>query len=260
MTWTAGGGHCQTEVSTDLERQSSDCGAPGQPDNYLGKGHCTLIDHLGQWRDVSCEESRLTICLDVRGPNVTFVLINIPMTWTEAQSYCRANYRDLASVRNMAENQKIQDLVPAGGLVWIGLSRDSWKWSDGSDSTFRFWEAGEPNNYGYNQACVVADFNSFRQWGDRNCERKFAFICYSPLPKQELKLFKLKVEKSSSVDLDDPAVLENMLLTIKQKLKGLDENIQVNWKKQPDEKVFYKEKKTKDEEKTKEEEKTKDEL
>ncbi|XP_029291743.1 L-selectin-like [Cottoperca gobio] len=165
------------------------------------------------------------------------------MTWTEAQSYCRANYRDLASVRNMAENQKIQDLVPAGGKAWIGLSRDSWK----------FWSAGQPDNYGYNKACVVARFNSFGRWGDVPCGRKYPFICYSPLPKQELKLFKLKVKKSSSADLDDPAVLENMLLTIKQKLKGLDENIQVNWKKQPDGKVFYKEKKTKEEEKTKDE-------
>ncbi|XP_029291754.1 macrophage mannose receptor 1-like, partial [Cottoperca gobio] len=148
MTWTAGGGHCQTEVSTDPERQSSDCGAPGDPDNYKAQEHCTMIDRLGRWRDMSCEESHPAICLDVRGPNVTFVFINIPMTWTEAQSYCRANYRDLASVRNMAENQKIQDLVPAGGTAWIGLSRDSWKWSDGSDSTFRFWSAGEPTTNG----------------------------------------------------------------------------------------------------------------
>ncbi|XP_029291072.1 lymphocyte antigen 75-like [Cottoperca gobio] len=228
---------------------------PGQPDNYLGNQNCTLIDRLGRWRDMSCERSYPAICLDVRGPNVTFVLINIPMTWTEAQSYCRANYTDLASVRNMAENQKIQDLVPAGGLAWIGLSRDSWKWSDGSDSTFSFWKAGQPNNYGNNQACVFAQFNSSGRWWDAPCEWQIPFICYSPLPKQELKLFKLKVEKSSSADLDDPAVLENMLLTIKQKLKdqGLDENIQVNWKKQPDGKVFYKEKKTKEEEKTKDE-------
>ncbi|XP_029291082.1 macrophage mannose receptor 1-like isoform X2 [Cottoperca gobio] len=226
----------------------------GQPNNYKKQQHCTFINPSGRWWDVSCEGSRLSICLDVRGLNVTFVLINIPMTWTEAQSYCRANYTDLASVRNMAESQKIQDLVPYRTTVWIGLSRDFWKWSDGSNSTFSFWEAGEPNNnYGNNEACVVAYFNSSGQWGDVPCGRKYPFICYSPLPKQELKLFKLKVKTSSSVDLDDPAVLENMLLTIKQKLKGLDENIQVNWKKQPDGKVFYKEKKTKEEEKTKEE-------
>ncbi|XP_029282368.1 C-type lectin lectoxin-Phi1-like [Cottoperca gobio] len=150
------------------------------------------------------------------------------MTWTEAQSYCRANYRDLASVRNMAENQKIQDLVPAGGTAWIGLSRDSWKWSDGSDSTFSFWDAGEPDNYGKNEACVTVDFSSGHgRWGDWNCDVKFAFICYySPLPKQELKLFKLKVKKSSSADLDDPAVLENMLLTVNHLLYFYEETEQ----------------------------------
>ncbi|XP_075946606.1 uncharacterized protein LOC142948447 [Anarhichas minor] len=61
----------------------------------------------------------------------TFVLINNTMTWTEAQSYCREHHTDLASVRNMEEIQKVQNLVPYGD-VWIGLSRDGWKWSDGS--------------------------------------------------------------------------------------------------------------------------------
>ena len=112
------------------------------------------------------------------GLNVTFILINISMTWTEAQSYCRERYTDLASVRNMADNQKVQELVPAGGRVWIGLFRDSWKWSDGSNSSFRYWRAGEPNNYPLKQA-VIADFSNSGQWEDWPSDVKKAFICYS---------------------------------------------------------------------------------
>uniref|UniRef100_A0A4W6G681 C-type lectin domain-containing protein n=1 Tax=Lates calcarifer TaxID=8187 RepID=A0A4W6G681_LATCA len=74
-----------------------------------------------------------------------------------AQSYCRANHTDLASVRNMEENQKIMELLPSGQSVWIGLFRDSWKWSDGSNSSFRYWITGEPN--GGTENCVAANFH-----------------------------------------------------------------------------------------------------
>ncbi|CAI5648800.1 unnamed protein product [Oreochromis niloticus] len=106
--------------------------APGQPDNWNSKEHCTFIRDTGFWDDASCDSVLRTLCSDVRGLNMTFVFINNSMTWMEAQSYCRANYTDLASVRNMSENQKAKELVPAGQKVWIGLFRDSWKWTDGN--------------------------------------------------------------------------------------------------------------------------------
>lgn len=114
------------------------------------------------------------------GPNETFVFINNLTTWTEAQSYCRKHYTDLAIVRNMAENQKVKELVPPGKEVWIGLYRDAWKWSDGSNSSFRYWNkaAGEPNNYYGNEDCVAADFSHSGQWEDWGCDYKRAFICY----------------------------------------------------------------------------------
>ncbi|KAI9536811.1 hypothetical protein NQZ68_031120 [Dissostichus eleginoides] len=76
------------------------------------------------------------VCFDATGQNGTFVFINSYMNWTEAQSYCRDHHTDLASVRSEAENQQILDQIP-GGAAGIGLSRDTWKWSDGSRSSFR---------------------------------------------------------------------------------------------------------------------------
>ncbi|XP_059188290.1 lectin-like isoform X2 [Centropristis striata] len=102
------------------------------------------------------------------------------MSWTEAQSYCREHHTDLASVRNQAENQKVQELVPGVWAVWIGLFRDSWKWSDGSSSSFRYWKSGQPDNYGGKEDCAAADFSSSGGWRDRKCDQKFPFICYSP--------------------------------------------------------------------------------
>ncbi|XP_059204703.1 C-type lectin domain family 17, member A-like [Centropristis striata] len=116
------------------------------------------------------------------GQDVTFVPTDDSMTWTEAQSYCREHHTDLASVRNQEENQKVKELIPAGGggrYFWIGLFRDSWKWSDGSNSSFRDWAPGEPN--GPNENCAVADFSSSGGWWDVGCDGTHPFICYSPL-------------------------------------------------------------------------------
>ncbi|CAB1436472.1 unnamed protein product [Pleuronectes platessa] len=53
------------------------------------------------------------------------VLSTMKMTWIVARDYCRRQHTDLASVRNMEESQRIQDLA-AGLKVWVGLFRDPW--------------------------------------------------------------------------------------------------------------------------------------
>uniref|UniRef100_G3N5T6 C-type lectin domain-containing protein n=1 Tax=Gasterosteus aculeatus aculeatus TaxID=481459 RepID=G3N5T6_GASAC len=111
------------------------------------------------------------------GLNETFIFINISMKWTEAQTYCRDNHTDLASVRNLAENQKIQDLVPSQGIVWIGLFRDGWKWSHGTHSSFTNWKQGEPKLS--EETCVAANFSADGQWQVSHCQDMRPFICYT---------------------------------------------------------------------------------
>uniref|UniRef100_A0A8P4GP41 C-type lectin domain-containing protein n=1 Tax=Dicentrarchus labrax TaxID=13489 RepID=A0A8P4GP41_DICLA len=137
----------------------------GQPDNYKSAEHCVAIYDNGRWRDASCTYTTQSVCFDVR-PNVTFVLNNNLMSWTQAQSYCREHHTDLASVRNMAENQKVKELVALGQIVWIGLYRDSWKWSDGSNSSFRYWQTGEPNNNGGKESCTATVLTHSGKWED----------------------------------------------------------------------------------------------
>uniref|UniRef100_A0A8C9Z8H5 C-type lectin domain-containing protein n=1 Tax=Sander lucioperca TaxID=283035 RepID=A0A8C9Z8H5_SANLU len=124
-------------------------------------------------------EASTLLCALFSGPDVTFILIDISMTWPAAQSYCREQYTDLASVRNSTENQKVKELIPTGESVWIGLFRDSWKWSDGSTSLFRYWNTGEPNKNG-NENCVATAFSQSGRWEDWNCDVKRAFICFGP--------------------------------------------------------------------------------
>uniref|UniRef100_A0A8C9YA90 C-type lectin domain-containing protein n=1 Tax=Sander lucioperca TaxID=283035 RepID=A0A8C9YA90_SANLU len=130
---------------------------------------------------VVCYAASTLLFAPFSGSDVTFVFIDTTMTWTEAQSYCRDRHTDVASVRNMTENQKVQAMIPAGvNWVWIGLFRDSWKWSDGSHSSFSFWKNGQPDNKNGNETCVAADFSQSGAWEGWPCDVERAFICYGP--------------------------------------------------------------------------------
>ncbi|KAK5864098.1 hypothetical protein PBY51_001066 [Eleginops maclovinus] len=72
------------------------------------------------------------------------------------------------------------------------------------------------------------------------------FICYKKNVPVSMQVIKVRVPKpNSGVDLNDPAFLEEMLVQAKKNLRaqGLDDNIKLTWRKQPDGKVFQKEQK-----------------
>ncbi|XP_062283485.1 macrophage mannose receptor 1-like [Scomber scombrus] len=215
----------------------------GEPNNYMSVEHCTEMYNTGKWNDERCDRTLRAVCSSVRGSDVTFILITRPMSWTEAQSYCRANYTDLATVRNEAQNQEVKDLA-GGEIVWIGFFRDSWKWSDGSNSSFRYWASGEPNNYrGKEEDCVAMNFNRSGLWEDWTCDQNKPFICYEEIvPKHKMRV---SVKMNSALDLNNPEVMEEVLKQLKQRMKekGVNEDVKLSWKKQPDGKVFHKEKK-----------------
>ncbi|XP_056295800.1 L-selectin-like [Pseudoliparis swirei] len=198
------------------------------------------------WYDYNCEVALRSACFDVRGPN-TYVLTTTSMNWTEAQSYCRKHHTDLASVRNMEENQVVQNLNPSNTYIWIGLFRDPWNWSDGSESLFRNWNHQEPRiPDGSSKKCVAADFSADGQWEILDCNVKSAFICYDDFVPVSKRVVKVRLERSSSsLDLNDPVVMEDLLKQLKQRMKdqGLNEDIKLSWKKQSDGKVFHKEEK-----------------
>ncbi|XP_014882192.1 lymphocyte antigen 75-like [Poecilia latipinna] len=99
------------------------------------------------------------------------------MNWTQAQSYCRNHYTDLARVRNMADIQEIQTLIPSGQRVWIGFHRAVWMWADGSRFSFSYWRSSEPNGPGEN--CTSADLGDSGQWEDWDCDVQRPFICHN---------------------------------------------------------------------------------
>ncbi|XP_045897565.1 macrophage mannose receptor 1-like [Micropterus dolomieu] len=160
--------------------------APGYPYNSYGRQNCVMLqsyyyyyyyfnNYNGKWLDVDCNYQFFSVCYNgsVNGKS-SFVKVNTPLNWIQAQRYCRENYVDLASVRNRAENFALAKLA-AGDSVWIGLYWEQ-LWSDGSPSVFQYWASGQPDSA---EQCVTTAFRNSGRWSDDNCSLSLPFICYS---------------------------------------------------------------------------------
>ncbi|XP_076832308.1 macrophage mannose receptor 1-like [Brachyhypopomus gauderio] len=170
------------------------------PRNEEGNDYCGLMLYESQsmynekWVDRPCSEERPFVCYDGRkNATATYVPVSEPKNWTDAQSYCREHYLDLASVRNPEENKEIFQRTSESiqiklwhGIwgVWIGIYRNL-TWSDQSKSSFTFWKPGEPDNGKdsvldfLDQHCTAVSFGKSGEWTDENCLTALPFICYS---------------------------------------------------------------------------------
>lgn len=115
-----------------------------------------------------------------------YFFVNRPLTWTDAQTYCRQAHTDLVTIENAADVDQLVKILSFVGLsseVWVGLfSEIHWKWSDGfteNQTEFRDWEtySNEPDFALADQFCVLFDSNG--RWWDEFCASKNPFICYN---------------------------------------------------------------------------------
>ncbi|XP_053533589.1 putative C-type lectin domain family 20 member A [Ictalurus punctatus] len=212
----------------------------GQPDNAGGKEACGLIVYYKTWWDIPCTQLRPFICYNANFSGAArFIGISSPyMTWPQAQTYCRTHHTDLASSLNSSDNDMLVQVSSIQGDSWIGLYRDTWKWSDGTNASNIPWAPGEPNNFWGHENCGVVYNGLFY---DERCTNLHYFFCHTIYPARS-QIIRLQVKSDGSVF--DPAVQSSILDQIKQKLeeKGMLENTTVTWKVQPDGNIFHKKK------------------
>lgn len=106
----------------------------------------------------------------------SYFLYTQPMSWRDAQRYCRQKHIDLASVKTKEQNAEIKDQAK-GNTIWIGLIREGWMWSDGSEGSFRNWDENNPDNAGGAQKCVAILKSLQHQWDDSVCDVSYPFFC-----------------------------------------------------------------------------------
>ncbi|KAI5620125.1 C-type mannose receptor 2-like, partial [Silurus asotus] len=151
----------------------------GEPNNYKGRESCAIINNNGYWWDAYCYDLRPFICYNSTNSGADmFVGVTSPrLTWSDAQTYCRTFHTDLATVTNSADNKLLAQLASVMSSIcyWIGLYRDTWKWSDGTKVSNLQWSNRQPNNYWKNENCGL----HYTLFEDDNCTNLRFFMCHT---------------------------------------------------------------------------------
>ncbi|MGH0155946.1 UNVERIFIED_CONTAM: hypothetical protein FKN15_058926 [Acipenser sinensis] len=95
------------------------------------------------------------------------------MSWSEAQSYCRENNTDLATVGSQEVAEQLLNIIgdSLSDTAWIGLYCDdtqNWQWSNSDDVIYSNWKA----------ELFCASVTSSGEWRDLRCQEKYPFMCY----------------------------------------------------------------------------------
>ncbi|XP_050971608.1 C-type mannose receptor 2-like [Labeo rohita] len=114
------------------------------------------------------------------------IFINNPMTWIDAQKFCRENYADLSTIDSQEEltrfrsdsQQQAADSIES----WIGLNKFSadsqWVWSDGSVIMSMPWSSGQPDH----PSVSFCGKSIGGELHDYLCDKEYPFFCYKWVP------------------------------------------------------------------------------
>uniref|UniRef100_A0A673ZBF0 Macrophage mannose receptor 1-like n=1 Tax=Salmo trutta TaxID=8032 RepID=A0A673ZBF0_SALTR len=204
QTFVAGSGAPLWTGLNALEEDSGWQWISGKPLRYFrwDSGHplsdpgqmCGLVDPAQQsyWQSSLCSKKHGYICQkDPPTPPTgfcsspwipyaarCFLLQRTKKTWTEAQTECRKDGGDLASIHNIEQHSFVMSQLgyAAADELWIGMNDVKtsllFDWSDQSAVTFTRWEEAMP--MGGN--CVLVRGEQGR-WATQVCENQHGFIC-----------------------------------------------------------------------------------
>ncbi|XP_036001923.1 C-type mannose receptor 2-like [Fundulus heteroclitus] len=150
-----------------------------EPDDHNTE-NCGCILKSLKWMDISCGRHQHFLCCDERNTSEKFYLIKQKKTWFEAQSYCRENHTDLPSGLDQLQGERLKNVLSSTGgkYVYMGLMRDTWRWSDGSSFSFRHWNKDFDDERYNSGQCAMTVFGDEGRWKTENCTDRKPFICY----------------------------------------------------------------------------------
>ena len=105
------------------------------------------------------------------------------MNWYDARVNCQTWGGDLASIASADENAAVVSIGSYSIFdpCWIGLNdietEGTFVWSDGSNSSYRNWNGGAPNN-GENEDCALVELIT---WNAIPCNESFSSCYYCSL-------------------------------------------------------------------------------
>ncbi|XP_027013900.2 putative C-type lectin domain family 20 member A [Tachysurus fulvidraco] len=211
---------------------------PGYPDDY-GLDVCGTIHRQGTWLPLDCYNNFPFICYDAGNSYANRFVCYVQATynWFQAQTYCRTYHTDLATTTTTDDLTLAAKCVlqTNWNIAWFGLTRETWKWSDGNVPSYLPWAVKQPhNNYPF-ENCGIAQNGLL---ANTICSGANYFVCSAYLHRTQV----LKLQVMSDVSVLDPAVQSTILDLIIQKLQenGMSVNTTVTWKVQPGGSIFYK--------------------
>ena len=119
--------------------------------------------------------------------------------WIDAELKCENQSAQLASFDSLSEYEAVMEYYYGSGgrstvNTWIGLTdiaeEGFFVWVDGSSSTFRNWDRGQPDNYRAEEDCATIWDRTVNKWNDAPCSSLYYSLCKlspSPLSIQQSK-------------------------------------------------------------------------
>lgn len=110
--------------------------------------------------------------------------VDTAYSWFEAQTHCRGNFVDLATVSDRGDSDRLLKALQGGGSdAWIGLLDDltNWSWttrnmSFNNNKDYSNWEMGKLNNSNSRDKCALMKTSG--SWLDLPCEQEHLSVCY----------------------------------------------------------------------------------
>ncbi|KAK4828116.1 hypothetical protein QYF61_023914 [Mycteria americana] len=193
--------------------------APGNPSVESGKICGTFQGRNGKWENQVCNRKLGYICQKRNSSSDSssiasgdlkpfkcprewvayaghcYRIYRTPKIWKEAQSSCRKEDGELASIHNIEEYSfTVSQLgYKPDDELWIGLNdfrvQMYFEWSDGTPVTYTKWHHGEPTHTRNKADCIVMKgeisllfvvssyYAQDGSWADSACETKLGYVC-----------------------------------------------------------------------------------